>query len=634
MPDIERPRIVHIVRQFWPSTGGLEEYVDRLARQQIANGCRVFVLTLDRVFGRTGRLRKIERRHGLTIIRLPFVGYHRFFVPLLPLKLLRRFDLIHVHGVDQCGDVVSLYSFLGAPPFVCTSHGLFFHTKAFLLAKRLYFYTISRLALSRAHFVFSVSKNDQTQLAKINIKSTLIRNPVLPFAWMYSGGKDFLYVGRLAENKDVDKLIPFLARLRSAGTAHKLHIIGTGDEKIRQQLTCTIRAHNLESSVTLHGYLTRAQLQAVIPQCGYAVSAARYEGYGMAIAEAMSAGLLPVVQSNEAFREICRNSNCGLLVDFDDASAAASAFLSWEHGRHNHTEERQRARAYALSTSFSQLASEIGMYYRHSLDRSLNRSPQRPQPLRKFNGADKPVEIRRILGTDVVACRKQEAISILARRLADRLPTSVGFANANFLLQLSTSPARQETLNDMIVFNDGLGTDIASYFLYGKRFRENLNGTDFTPDFLARLPVNTRVFLYGARPDVVTRAAKVISSHFDVVVCGRHDGYTPGNEDDIVDEINTAGPDIVLVALGNPQQETWIARHRRDINAPLLMGVGAMFDFISGAVPRAPHWIRRLRLEWLYRLRHEPRRLFRRYTMDVVRFFGLLLAQRLGWRSV
>jgi beta-1,4-glucosyltransferase len=86
-------------------------------------------------------------------------------------------------------------------------------------------------------------------------------------------------------------------------------------------------------------------------------------------------------------------------------------------------------------------------------------------------------------------------------------------------------------------------------------------------------------------------------------------------------------PDIVLVALGNPLQEEWIAANATAIGAPLILGVGAFFDFISGSIPRAPALMRRLRLEWLYRWGHEPGRLRRRYTVEMTRFSAEVLRQ-------
>ena len=98
----------------------------------------------------------------------------------------------------------------------------------------------------------------------------------------------------------------------------------------------------------------------------------------------------------------------------------------------------------------------------------------------------------------------------------------------------------------------------------------------------------------------------------------------------LIQRINQLKPDAILVALGNPQQERWILRYRSELNAKLLVGVGALLDFMSGSVKRAPGWLRSLRLEWLYRLYGEPKRLFKRYTIEMLRFFILCLKWRLS----
>jgi exopolysaccharide biosynthesis WecB/TagA/CpsF family protein len=88
----------------------------------------------------------------------------------------------------------------------------------------------------------------------------------------------------------------------------------------------------------------------------------------------------------------------------------------------------------------------------------------------------------------------------------------------------------------------------------------------------------------------------------------------------------------VLVALGNPLQEQWIDDHQEGLGVPLLIGVGALFDFLAGRVPRAPQWVLRLRSEWLFRLLVEPRRLWRRYVTGNPRFLWRVATQGRGGR--
>ncbi len=111
------------------------------------------------------------------------------------------------------------------------------------------------------------------------------------------------------------------------------------------------------------------------------------------------------------------------------------------------------------------------------------------------------------------------------------------------------------------------------------------------------------------------------------------DGFSPTASDELARQIQDSEAQIVLVALGNPLQEEWIAAHGGSLAAPLILGVGAFFDFIGGSVPRAPAWMRRLCLEWLHRWGHEPDRLARRYTVEMTNFFRLVLWQARDGRN-
>jgi beta-1,4-glucosyltransferase len=214
----------------------------------------------------------------------------------------------------------------------------------------------------------------------------------------------------------------------------------------------------------------------------------------------------------------------------------------------------------------------------------------------------------------------------LARRLLTALETrnkvALFFANTNFIVQCRPQLPRMKDEADIIV-NDGVGLDIAAALLRGGRFVENLNGTDFTPYLFKSSARPLRVFLLGGKPDVLQRAAGHARDQLGQEVVGTCDGYDGlRNRSGLVAAINRSAPDVVLVALGNPIQEEWILQHRQALDAGVVMGVGALFDFWAGAKSRAPALVRALRLEWFYRLCLEPRRLVRRYTVDIVRFLA------------
>ena len=212
---------------------------------------------------------------------------------------------------------------------------------------------------------------------------------------------------------------------------------------------------------------------------------------------------------------------------------------------------------------------------------------------------------------------------LAARLLADLnacRKTTLLFANTNFIVK---NRGLLERLHDdaVTIVNDGVGMDIAARLLHGKAFKENLNGTDFTPYLLQQAERPLKIFMFGGKPAVVEKAAAHARQYLGQNVVGICDGYDGlKNHPQLVEAINQTDAELVLVALGNPLQEAWILDHRQALQAGIVIGVGALFDFWAGDKPRAPKLIRTLRLEWLYRLSLEPRRLLRRYTLDILVF--------------
>ncbi|HEY0820069.1 MAG TPA: WecB/TagA/CpsF family glycosyltransferase [Rhizobacter sp.] len=228
----------------------------------------------------------------------------------------------------------------------------------------------------------------------------------------------------------------------------------------------------------------------------------------------------------------------------------------------------------------------------------------------------------------VKSFESQALASQLYRQLALGRRTELFFANTNFVVTCQDFANRFNDDPSITVVNDGIGMDLAAKLMHGKRFRENLNGTDFIPRLLGGSPLPLRIFLFGARPEVVREASRTVERRFGHEVVGAMSGY--GVEDELVCErIRTARPDVVLVALGNPLQERWILDHAKVLPPALYVGVGALFDFLAERAVRAPVWVRKLRLEWLFRLTQEPKRLWKRYTVDAFRFFRICRAAKL-----
>jgi exopolysaccharide biosynthesis WecB/TagA/CpsF family protein len=217
---------------------------------------------------------------------------------------------------------------------------------------------------------------------------------------------------------------------------------------------------------------------------------------------------------------------------------------------------------------------------------------------------------------------RAQAIDMLRTSLLLRFKMDVAICNAHTVLQAIDHPDYAETLSHMTLFNDGIGVDIAARAITGKAFPANLNGTDLVPAILETIGLPLRIYLLGATPGSVGGAADFIDACYPQhVVAGYQDGYFPRHETDaVIARINAANADLLLVGMGNPMQERFIVENRQKLNPTLCIGVGALFDFLSGEVMRAPKFLQAAGLEWLFRLMQEPRRLGKRYTVGVCRF--------------
>ena len=212
----------------------------------------------------------------------------------------------------------------------------------------------------------------------------------------------------------------------------------------------------------------------------------------------------------------------------------------------------------------------------------------------------------------------------LQGRIAANKKIAVGFANHHFVTTCQNLDCAWAG-SPVVLVNDGLGIQIAARLKFGQGFQENMNGTDFVPRFLQAAERPYTIYLVGGQSQVVARAVEQIANFTVCRVVGFCDGFSLWqHEEAVLRDINEARPDILLVGLGNPIQEKWIIEHWSRLDVRVVLGVGALFDWMTGTQRRAPRPIQKLRLEWAYRLMLEPRRLCRRYTLEVFEFFSLV----------
>ena len=167
------------------------------------------------------------------------------------------------------------------------------------------------------------------------------------------------------------------------------------------------------------------------------------------------------------------------------------------------------------------------------------------------------------------------------------------------------------------VLPDGIGVKIGCR-MRGVGLAANVNGTDLFPRLCERAARDGfSLFLLGARPGIAELVAENTQARYPgLMIAGIQHGYFgPDEEDAIIARINASGAGVLLVAFGVPRQELWLADHHDALTPPVRMGVGGLFDFYSGRIPRAPLWLREIGLEWVWRLIQEPGRMWRRYIL-------------------
>ena len=204
--------------------------------------------------------------------------------------------------------------------------------------------------------------------------------------------------------------------------------------------------------------------------------------------------------------------------------------------------------------------------------------------------------------------------------------------NVDKLVKARGDEHLRRIINDCALINaDGMPVVWASWLL-GKPLKERVAGVDLFEALMKRSAERGwRVYLLGAREEVVSKVkAKFEALYPSLQVAGYRNGYwKPEEESGVVDEIVRARADILFVAISSPKKEQFLAAYQDRMRIPFAMGVGGSFDVASGQIKRAPRWMRCVGLEWFFRFLQEPRRMFRRYFIDDMAFFGMLARELL-----
>lgn len=225
-----------------------------------------------------------------------------------------------------------------------------------------------------------------------------------------------------------------------------------------------------------------------------------------------------------------------------------------------------------------------------------------------------------LLGIRIDCLRRRDLLEQVVCSVRRGRKSTILYVNAHCMNVQYRDRAYQGILSDAdIVYCDGMGVVLAAH-MTGQAIPERMTGADWIEDLCrTALEESLSLYLLGGEPEAVHGTAAALRRRYPAVcIVGETDGYHIGPA--TIAEINARRPDILLVGMGTPKQEKWIAQHRSLLDVPVVWAVGGLFDFVSGRIPRGPRWMTQHGLEWLCRLIVEPRRLWRRYLLGNPRF--------------
>lgn len=361
----------HIVRQFSPMIGGLEDAVAQLAAHLSRDhGISNSVVTLDRSFrDLSSRLPSIDENMGIPVRRIPFRGSTRYPIAPSVLRKLDGADIVHVHGIDFFFDFLSATRALHRRPLVASTHGGFFHTDFASTAKRVWFASITRLSARGYARIFGSSENDAASFRRIAPQQTMaIENGVNINKWHDAAAHEscptMIFIGRFSVNKDIPGLIRLVAAL---GSPWRLIVAGQAADLSADDLRNMAQAEGAADRVEIHVGADDAAIRTLIGRSSYIASASRYEGFGLSVVEGLSAGLVPLLRPIPPFQKLVERTECGLLVDMDDLISAALKVREF----HSKVSPLERIKAITAAAEFSWtgVAARFAAEYRNVLAR-------------------------------------------------------------------------------------------------------------------------------------------------------------------------------------------------------------------------------------------------------------------------
>jgi alpha-1,3-mannosyltransferase len=361
-------KVTHVVRQYAPSIGGMEDVVKNIAIQQIKqHGHIPTIVTLDRVFTKPCEiLPSVEIMDGIRIIRIPYSGSSRYPIAPNVLSHLTDAHVVHVHGVDFFYDYLALTKLSHRRPLIASTHGGFFHTEFASTLKKVYFQTVTRAASLAYDRVVGTSINDG-EMFKTVVKASklsVIENGVNIEKYSCKASAQLrpvaIYFGRWSSNKGLTETVETFRQLVNINPSWKLIIAGREYDFSSNDLNEMVKEYQLTANIRIVANPSEQELADLIGDASYYICLSRHEGFGIAPIEAMSAGLIPILSDIPPFRNLIEKSGIGVLLDVSQIEPSVRKIKElYEQGDVNYIRHRTIAKDFVERYSWCNI---VGQY--------------------------------------------------------------------------------------------------------------------------------------------------------------------------------------------------------------------------------------------------------------------------------
>lgn len=319
-------KVLQVTNHFSPCVGGVERVVEGLCKSLMEKGHVSDVACLDTCAYSDKKLPSSEEYEGARVFRLPYTDLK--FYKLAPgvLRLLRDYDVIHVHGMGFFSDYLAITRHFHKKPLILNTHGGFFHTEERKWIKKIYSLW-NRLSLRAFDRIIADSGSDETAFSAISSNIEHIPNGIILDEFRVErrpGPCTLLYVGRVSRNKRIDCLIETAALVKKTVPEVRLEIVGEDWKGARKELEALAEKRGVKKNIEFFGKIDKSELLERLSRATFFVSASEYEGFGISAIESMAAGCPVVLNDIPAFREFVSHGRNGFLVDFSDYVSAAA----------------------------------------------------------------------------------------------------------------------------------------------------------------------------------------------------------------------------------------------------------------------------------------------------------------------